>query len=119
MILLLVWSVLVAVALVVLVLSVSVSAIPRSVVSAGAPHRPLVRPLSHRVPSSVPVAVVSAALHKRHVDLLASRILSSVFALVQSVLKLAGALVKTDVYLLTHPPSVGPAVFSCKYGLTD
>ncbi|KAI1430831.1 hypothetical protein GGR50DRAFT_682849 [Xylaria sp. CBS 124048] len=78
----------------------------------------LVRPAQHEIlrllllsskpvnsflsPLSVPVTVVSVALHHRYLNHLAPRVGSTVLALIQAVLELAWARLEAKVDLLTH-----------------
>ncbi|KAI1355483.1 hypothetical protein F5Y01DRAFT_327189, partial [Xylaria sp. FL0043] len=58
--------------------------------------------IPHRVPSLVPVAVVSAALPQRHLDFTAPRIGFSISTLLQPVLQLTRTAVETEVNMLAH-----------------
>ncbi|KAI0873811.1 hypothetical protein GGS24DRAFT_373852 [Hypoxylon argillaceum] len=69
--------------------------------------RALTRLTLHRVPLFVPLAVVSAALHQRHFDFLATWVGFSVTAFFQPVLQLARAVLKTKVNLSAHISNVG------------
>ncbi|KAI0452481.1 hypothetical protein F5B21DRAFT_483159 [Xylaria acuta] len=73
-----------------------------SAVAVSAPSRALVRLIPHRVPPLVPMAAVSVALHQRHLGFMAPWVGSSVVALLEPILQLAGAVVKTEVDLPAH-----------------
>ncbi|KAI1167036.1 hypothetical protein F5B18DRAFT_519085 [Nemania serpens] len=76
----------------------------RGLVASAALVRPLV---PHVVPPLVPVAVASVALHQRCLDCVAPRVGSSIMALLEPVLQLAGAVVETEVDLPAHFLSLG------------
>ncbi|KAH8165998.1 hypothetical protein CIB48_g2236 [Xylaria polymorpha] len=77
-----------------------------SAVAPSHPSRVLVRLVPHRVPPLVPVAAVLVALHQGRLDLVAPGVRSPVFALLQPVLQLAGAVLKSEIDLATHPFSI-------------